>query len=112
MIKCYVQNGYNKKVFMSPNYKQAAKKFLKSLVITNKNGDEIAELSPITSVSNYGYIGDILRSGNLDKIDDGLLFSTAVLFQDMGRKDIAKFIKSEEKKHPKEVQKVLKMMRA
>jgi len=93
-MKIYVQNGYNKKVITTPNYTTGVKNFIKSLVITNSNGSEIVELSPITFVSKCGFMNDLQKANMLNEVDEMKMFKTEDILRGIGRKDIAKWIRS------------------
>lgn len=92
-MKIYVQNGYNKRVFMAPNHSVATKKFIQSLIITKENGDELTELSPLTIVSNCGYMNDLQEMNMEKEIDEVQVYETAKILEVMGRKDMAAWIR-------------------
>lgn len=102
-MKVYVQNGFNKQILTAPNYKQAVTKFFKILTKPGKNGDELFELSPITFVSQCGFIEDIKAVDMKKEFDEIKMFRTAKVFDNMGRKDIGKYLRKQEKTMPKAV---------
>jgi len=93
-MKIYIQNGFNKRVCNFPNYSIAAKYFIKSLIVTDSEGNEIVELSPITLVSKRGFFKDLQEMDMLDGIDEMRCLNTAEVLNAIGRKDIAKFVKA------------------
>jgi len=106
-MKYYIENGHNRTVVDTSKRIVAVRKFLKS-ILTKSDGKEIGEFAPFTIVSTYGFMKDIVKCGNLDKMDEGTIYSTAQLFYSMGRKDIAKFIDKQGNKTPKEVKSLLR----
>jgi len=110
-MKVYVQNGHNKKVLSSGNYKQASIKFLGDLVTKTADGSELAELSPITFVSNCGFHNDILKMGMSKAYDSVQMFRTAKVFEAMGRRDIGKWMRKHEKTHlTKDIRKLVESL--
>lgn len=110
-MKCYVQNGFNKRVLSAGNSKQAAKILLKGLLTpVNTDGDELAEFHPITMVSQCGFMEPMSANGMEKEFDDIQMFRTAKLFDSMRRKDIGDYIRGREKTLPKEKQKLLKLL--
>lgn len=109
-MKCYIQNGYNKVVLTAGNYNQAVIKTLKDLIRANKQGKELAELSPITFASQCGFMEDIQKSSREKEFDEIKMFRTAKIFDAMGRKDIGRFIRKHEKSLPKENRKLIEAL--
>lgn len=106
-MKCYVQNGYNKRVLTAGNFQQAATKVLKNLIRPNSENNELAELSPLTMVSQCGFMNDILKANMEKEFDDIKMFRTAKLFDKMGRKDIGKFLRKQENSLPAGTKKIV-----
>ena len=91
LIKMYIQNGWNKRVYMAKNYTEGMKNLLNELLKEN-NKLEHCEISPITICSDYGFITDIEEVKAYDKFDDIRIFKTSKVLKSMGRKDVAKYI--------------------
>ena len=109
-MKCYIQNGHNKRVLSAGNFQQASIKVLKNLIKPNSSGDELAELSPIIMASQCGFMHDILQANMQKEFDEIKLFSTAKLFAKMGRKDISKFLRKQEDAMPSQTKKLVKSL--
>jgi hypothetical protein len=94
-MKIYIQNGHNKRVFnASNNVFNAAKQFIKSLIVTNSEGDEMVELSPVTLVSKCGFMKDLQEMTMCDEIDGMKCFDTVGILKSIGRNDIAEWMEN------------------
>ena len=109
-MKVYVQNGHNKKVLVSCNYTTAAIKFVKGLISKDKNGEEVVELSPITFVSNCGFPKDLMEMKMGKEYDKVKMFRTSRVLDEMGRKDMGKWMRGHEKTLEPEVQKLVRFL--
>lgn len=108
-MKYYIQNGFNKQLIIDTEMLPAVQKMLKSLLTIDASGNELGELAPLTYVSNYGFMDDILDLGLTDKMDEVDVFRTDRIFETLKRNDIAKHIRKQIKKCPPDVQNLFKI---
>lgn len=101
--KYYVQNGYNKLVCVDINCRHAAVRLLNDLLKPNPiSGDELAELSPLVTVSQCGFMDDVEKGGMVKEFDEIRMFRTSKLLDSMRRRDIGDFMRQKEKTLPED----------
>lgn len=77
MGKYYVQNGDTKLVIQVDTVKEATFCIIKAILENEKDN-----VSLITSVSQSGFIEDLLAENMIDRLDEGFYFLTSKLFLD------------------------------
>ena len=82
--KVYVQNGFNKRVYMVKNYLEGVKCLLKELL----KGDH-CEISPITICSDYGFVEDIESVKADEQMDNVTIMKTSKVLRSMKHVDVA-----------------------
>lgn len=107
-MKLYVQNGFNKALYHGKTKKDAAIDLIKSLLTISKTENkEYADLAPVTTISDYGYLSDILEMKLYDQLDKVIFIRTTSILTIMKRPDIAKFLRQHIKTLDPEVRKLI-----
>ncbi len=107
--KYYVTNGSNNRVFNCSDPDDAAGALLEH-ISGNTDAPTAFELAPITIVSEYGFLKDLLAENNWDEIDKCSYIKTSEFMEAHGYKDIAKKIKAYEQTLPEDQKNLLKEM--
>jgi hypothetical protein len=107
--KYYVTNGSNNRVFTCSDPDDAVGALLEHIT-GNTDAPTRFEISPITVVSECGFLKDLLAENNWEEIDNCTYVKTSEFMEAHGYKDIAKKIKAYEETLPEDQKNLLKEM--